>query len=750
MYISPAQYSDTFKEIKRTSLSHSTCKLVIFVACLDIDSLCSAKILSLVFKKELIQYQLIPVVGYTDLKGHFLKLDDDISNVILIGCGSMLDLESFFDIEVDEFVVDRDESSKYGRSRRDDDFTESDGNEIELRRKIYVIDGHRPWNLDNLFGSSMVVCLDDGYVEENLSTEKSAYIKLVNDEEGDEVEGSESETTENEDDDEEEEEGDDEDEEEVGILSEEDDTLINSDSSDPTRKRKRVEKQQMKSLRKQRKRERTESENVLESYYNQGTTIFTSTSAIIYSVLTLIGETSIENLWLAIIGTSSLDNQYPQVYDKIQPLFKEEVIRLNPEDGNNSNGGSNGVNADTSTLSIDKDYHLFLLRHWTLYDSFFYSSHVNSKLNLWTEDGKKKLHKLFAKMGISLAIAQQKWLYVDIGIKKQIPSIFKKYLPLYGLEGIVREGFIRTFGYMGQLSAMECVESLTALLESDKRIFDNSDQNSTNNNGNSGNNNNNDNSNNDNDYNKEDHINSLIEKKEKIWVNNFWSAWDALNLNSNGGGASSSRGGSIKSIQILKKAKGLDLVFAGIEHAKDIQQIIFRTGMSLLERKLIKNLRLYRLCVLNDGSIPDLNVFNNPIILSKLGGWLLENIAEIEFLNNNNGRLKPLVVASLDVVTDTYLVIGLAPKYPRGMNNSMKSKLLQGKENKVKKSEPGEDDESDSSLTTRLNTFSVAFQQVSNSSGAKVRIDSFDSSVIEIRKDDLSPFLEKLTLSGLI
>lgn len=187
----------------------------------------------------------------------------------------------------------------------------------------------------------------------------------------------------------------------------------------------------------------------------------------------------------------------------------------------------------------------------------------------------------------------------------------------------------------------------------------------------------------------------------------------------------------------FKKAKGFDLLLQGLEHAKQIQQIIFRTGMSLLERKLIKNLRLYRLCVLNDGSIPDLEIFNNPLILSKLGSWLLENITELEFLNSvSNKSLKPLVVASLDVASDTYLVIGLAPKYPRGMDNSTKAKLLQLKD--------------DATITTRLNTFSVAFQQVANTSGAKVRIDSFDSSVIEIRKDDLSPFLEKLTLSGLV
>lgn len=44
----------------------------------------------------------------------------------------------------------------------------------------------------------------------------------------------------------------------------------------------------------------------------------------------------------------------------------------------------------------------------------------------------------------------------------------------------------------------------------------------------------------------------------------------------------------------------------------------------------------------------------------------------------------------------------------------------------------------------------MAFQQITAETDAKVRIDNFESSIIEIRREDLSPFLEKLTLSGLL
>lgn len=706
MYINPSQYGAAFADIKRTLSSHSACKLILFVSCLSIDSICTAKIMSLVLKKNLIQYQLIPVVGYTDLKQHYTNLDADVSNILLIGCGAMIDLEAFLEIEPSHFEIDPLPADL-------DDLDLLQSKETEYRRKLYVIDGSRPWNLDNLFGSDMVICLDDGYVDQNLRKEKESYYKLVNEDET------------NTDSDNDEKDGD----SDGSDVGDSDDNREGGESDSGSGDEKNNGGEDGRKHSRKRKRDLQESEEILENYYNQGTALFTACTAVVYALLATIGETSLDNLWISIVGVSSLDRVHPEVYDKIQPLYKEEVLRLNPL------GAVTERNADLAHFAVEKDYRLFLLRHWTLYDSFFYLSHVNSKLNLWREDGKKKLHKLFAKMGISLSVAQQSWLYMDISVKRNLPVIFNKYLPLYGLEGIVREGFIRTFGYMGQLSAMECVEALTALLEYDERAVFKGDSNARVNSKTS----------------EADEVSSKIEQKEKLWVNNFWSAWDALNMGVSGKNQEAVGLSLGKGLGQLRKLKGFDLLTHGFECAKSMQQIVFRTGMSVLERNVIKNLRLYRLCVLNDGSIPDLDIFNNPMILAKLGNWLLENINEAElaafFAKKDSdvkmNVLKPLVIASLDIVTDTYLVIGLAPKYPRALDNSTKAKLSRTDEKFSGR-------ETTMDFTTRLNTFSVAFQKVAANSGAKVRINSFDLSIIEIRKDDLSPFLEKLTLSGLI
>ena len=253
----------------------------------------------------------------------------------------------------------------------------------------------------------------------------------------------------------------------------------------------------------------------------------------------------------------------------------------------------------------------------------------------------------------------------------------------YGLQDILRDGFVKTFGYRGMISASEFVEALNALLEVGQ-------VNPTEVSGN----NNNDNEENldaDDVENTTGNENKLERKK---WVSNFWLSWDALDTNK---------------IDILKR---------GIEHAKYLQRSIFDTGVTVLEKKLIKHLRIYRLCVLQDG--PDLALYENPLTLLRLGNWLIECCSETE-----EKQLLPLVLASLNEVTETYLVAGLSPRYPRGLDIATVKKPI-------------------------LNNFSMAFQQIAEQTGAQVRIDNFESSIIEVQREDLSPFLEKLTLSGLL
>jgi cell division control protein 45 len=54
---------------------------------------------------------------------------------------------------------------------------------------------------------------------------------------------------------------------------------------------------------------------------------------------------------------------------------------------------------DKSIRFTDQELKFMLFRHWSLYESMFHSSYVASKLGIWREKGKKKLHNLLTKMG---------------------------------------------------------------------------------------------------------------------------------------------------------------------------------------------------------------------------------------------------------------------------------------------------------------------------------------------------------------
>ena len=634
MYYEIRQIAEPYNDILRDSSSHSSCQLVIFVSCLNIDALCATKMLSQLLKRQLVQLQIVPVFGYAELRSHYSRLDDNINSVILVGCGGSIDIESFFEIDPKELLVDNEDKDVEKGAK--------------YRRNIYVFDAHRPWNLDNLFGSDIVNCMDDGTVEEELSEQKKAYFRLLELDnemkEGDDEEETNAEQTDKD-------ENDDDDDDEVEFVN-----------------RKRPSPESKKQSRKQQKKEIHELETTIEEYYSSGTSVVNSLSLQVYSLISAVGECNLNYLWLTILGATSLDTPHPQVYNRLYPLLQDEVKRI-------SLSNYSGKTPDSLSLEIQPDYYLFLLRHSSLYDSFFYSNFVNAKLSLWRENGKKRLHKMFATMGIPITTAQETWIYMDHSIKRELGIIFEKNLERYGLQDIIRDGFVRTLGFRGSVSASEFVEALTALLEAGQSKnglaaeFNNTQE-------------------------KASDQSTDSDLPHKRWIANFWQGWDALDNDK---------------ITLLKH---------GIKLAQSLQKAIFNTGVTILEKKLIKDLRIYRLCVLQDG--PDLDLYQNPLTLLRLGNWLIEFCAESE-----EKHLLPMVLATLNDSTDTYLVAGLPPRYPRGLDNSPVRKPI-------------------------VNNFSMAFQYMTSETGARVKIDNFESSIIEIRRDDLLPFLEKLTMSGLL
>ena len=50
----------------------------------------------------------------------------------------------------------------------------------------------------------------------------------------------------------------------------------------------------------------------------------------------------------------------------------------------------------------------------------YYSSYVASRLSVWKTNGKHLLHELLAKMGVSLAQAEQKWTFMSPQLRARV------------------------------------------------------------------------------------------------------------------------------------------------------------------------------------------------------------------------------------------------------------------------------------------------------------------------------------------
>lgn len=59
-------------------------------------------------------------------------------------------------------------------------------------------------------------------------------------------------------------------------------------------------------------------------------------------------------------------------------------------------------------------FRFMLLRHWSLYESMYYSNYVASKLGTWRAKGQEKLKELFAKMGFPLDESKQKYPFMKV------------------------------------------------------------------------------------------------------------------------------------------------------------------------------------------------------------------------------------------------------------------------------------------------------------------------------------------------
>lgn len=242
--------------------------------------------------------------------------------------------------------------------------------------------------------------------------------------------------------------------------------------------------------------------------------------------------------------------------------------------------------------------------------------------------------------------------------------------------------------------------------------------------------------------------------------------------------------------------------------AQHLYRAILRTGTSLIEKRQIRHLRSFRMAVVKDG--PDVPLFTHPSALTKLALWVGEAIAEQEREEKGRigkkGRGTPLVLATLNEARGVYVIVGTgggggvidfiarqrrrekAAEKKKRKEEKKKGELemkrlaraarrrtrRQGGEGEEEQEqeekgdeedseEEEEDDEDDESSDDdddddderaergyNRNKFGNAFQEVVEETNARIRTDSFDHCVVEVKKEDLSQFLESLSMKVVV
>lgn len=366
----------------------------------------------------------------------------------------------------------------------------------------------------------------------------------------------------------------------------------------------------------ERRRKHDRNGAILSDYYDRGDWYGESVAGLIYALASDLGREDNDLLWMAIVGLTSLS-----VHNRINAddytlhyrLYKEEVVRLNPPLINKTGPTRvNGRNPTDLAIRPEVEYRFMFFRHWSLYDAMLHSPYLGAKMKIYSEPGRKQLHKLFAKMGFSLAQCRQVYTHMDMDLKRNLRDKLEKFAPQYGLDELMLKSFVRPYGYKCTLSASDTSYAITALLETgQKGIVKRANRGH------------------DDERPPEEDTDELSSNIRQEWIQNFNDAFDALD-----------------NIDLLQKA---------IPVSMELQEAIVRTGTGLIDKREIRSLRSFRMAVVKDG--PDVAIFTHPLALQKLASWISEAINELE---REKGKTKhlPFVIAALDERTDRYLVLG--------------------------------------------------------------------------------------------
>ena len=141
MYLPRNLLSHLYNHLLRTT--HPLSPPVLILVSLEPDALCACRILTALLKRDYIPHKVQPVAGYSELSkaGQDLvrpltrQQGGDGGVVVCLGVGGLVDLEETLGLDQQEEGVEV----------------------MDHGVEVWLVDGRRPWNLQNVFGFGSAV-----------------------------------------------------------------------------------------------------------------------------------------------------------------------------------------------------------------------------------------------------------------------------------------------------------------------------------------------------------------------------------------------------------------------------------------------------------------------------------------------------------------------------------------------------------------------------------------------------------------
>ncbi|PNJ05872.1 CDC45 isoform 5 [Pongo abelii] len=366
----------------------------------------------------------------------------------------------------------------------------------------------------------------------------------------------------------------------------------------------------------------------------------TSSAMVMFELAWMLSKDLNDMLWWAIVG---LTDQWVQ--DKITQMkyvtdvgvLQRHVSRHN----HRNEDEENTLSVDCTRISFEYDLRLALYQHWSLHDSLCNTSYTAARFKLWSVHGQKRLQEFLADMGLPLKQVKQKFQAMDISLKENLREMIEESANKFGMKDMRVQTFSIHFGFKHKFLASDVVFATMSLMESPE--------------------------------------------KDGSGTDHFIQALDSLSRSN------------------------LDKLYHGLELAKKQLRATQQTIASCLCTNLVISQGPFLYCSLMEGT-PDVMLFSRPASLSLLSKHLLKSF--VCSTKNRRCKLLPLVMAApLSVEHGTVTVVGIPP----------------------------ETDSSD-----RKNFFGRAFEKAAESTSSRMLHNHFDLSVIELKAEDRSKFLDAL------